>query len=75
MLLLVQKSCDLDPANLLACAADLWREDSSSPLMGSLPPSNTTSGSTPWVRSICTRDMKYATNLQQERVIVGSSSE
>jgi hypothetical protein len=41
----------------------LCRDSSSSPLMGSLPPSNTTMGSKPFVRSSCMRDMKYTTNL------------
>jgi hypothetical protein len=33
--------------------------------MGNLPPSKTTSGSTPLLRSIWMRDMKYTTYLQQ----------
>jgi hypothetical protein len=48
----MQANHNLIVVTLLAAAAHLWREVSSSPLIGSLPPSNTTSGSTPLLRSI-----------------------
>lgn len=44
-------------------ATHLRLDSSSSPLMGNRPPSNTTTGSSPFVRSSCMREMKYTTNL------------
>lgn len=53
-------------------STNLCRVSSSSPLIGSRPPSNTMMGSTPCVRSNCTRDMKYETYLCRRCQQVGA---